>query len=389
MSLPRVALVYLTYNTPDSAVEIPRCFESLTHINYPLDRVEIICVENPSRHGASWPMIERDWVPRGGKDGFPPITWIHKNEKDVGYAGACNVGAKIAIERGCDFMYLLNQDATVHPDFLQEAIATAAHRPKAAFIQSLMLIGQNQNLVNSMGNQYHFLGYGYSGGYGWSRARAEATLAEEAPKTGNEIPYCSGGALLVRLDFVRQYGLYDAPFYMYHEDTDATFQARLRGHHVIIEPKSIVYHYYEFSKNLKKFYWIERNRYMILLTYYKVATLLLLALPFFVVEIGTFFLSLYAGWWKERVRAWVFFWRPSTWAWVWRRRRRVMRERMVGDRELLRLACSRILFKEETIHVDGQDGSDKSMGFGSWIVNKFANPLLEATWNVIYALIRW
>ena len=381
---PRVAIVYLTYNGPDSERDITRCFETITKINYPLEQLEVICVENPSKHGASWPFIERDWRPREGKD-FPKLT-IEKNEKDLGYSGACNIGARIADEHGCDYAYLLNQDADTDPDFIKAAVERAESDPQIGFVQSLILLGDNKEEVNSIGNEYHFLGYGYSGGYHWSKKRALAHLdVERETNPRLEVPYYSGAGVLVRLSMMRKIGLYDTPFYMYHEDVDASFNARVHGYHVVIEPKSIIYHYYAFSRSIKKFYWIERNRYLVMLSYYKLATWLLILPAFLVVEIGSFLFSIKSGWWRERLRAYAFYLRPSTWEWVRIRRKRIQTERMVNDRGLLALAESRILFQEGT-QENTQVGSTGVSGF---LVQGIANPLLTLYWNVVYALIRW
>jgi GT2 family glycosyltransferase len=93
MTLPKVAISYLTYNGKDSYVDITRCFKSIQQLDYPLDRVEIICVENPSPHGASWPFIEKEWGPLAG-NAFPKLT-IEKNAKDLGFSGAENVGMEV------------------------------------------------------------------------------------------------------------------------------------------------------------------------------------------------------------------------------------------------------------------------------------------------------
>ena len=385
--LPKVAIVYLTYNTKDSIVDIPRCFESMTKLTYPMDRLEVICVENPSAHGASWPFIEEDWKPRGGKD-FPVISHIEKNERDVGYSGACNVGIRIAQEHGCDYAFLLNQDADVDPDMITNAVKRAESDPKIGFVQSLVLLGQEKDRVNSIGNQLQFLGYGYAGGYRWTRKRAELELEEaRAHNPDLEVPYYSGAAVLVRLSMVKELGpIYDTPFYMYHEDTDASLRARLRGWKVVIEPTSIMYHYYAFSKSIKKFYWIERNRYMVWLSMFKWRTLILMMIPGIFVEIAAFLFSIRSGWWKERLRAFAFFFRPSTWKWIMKRRRDIQGTRVISDRALARWLEGRVLFQEEAQEARSAVGAT---GVNGNFVTKFANPALEIIWNAVYALIRW
>ncbi len=382
-SWPKVSVIYLTYNTKDSAEEIPRCLASLEKVNYPRERWEIICVENPSNHGASWPFIEKDWMPKCGTT-LPMIT-IHKNERDLGYSGANNVGVGIAQERGAEYVFLLNQDTEVDPEFLKQAVMRAERDPAVGFVQSFVLLGQEKEMVNSMGNRYHFLGYGFAGGYRWSRDRALKEFeVQHVHNPDLNVPTFSGAAVLVRVDMVKKIGLFDAPFYMYHEDIDATFNGRVHGWKSVIEPASIVYHYYAFSKSIKKFYWMERNRFLFLLTYYKWGTWLLILPTFLCVELASLLFSIRGGWWREKVRAWAFFSRPSTWKWVCERRRRIQSERIISDRELLSIAESQILFQE-----GGADDTGIQKDVNGTIVTRVANPGLTILWRIIYSLIRW
>jgi len=383
---PKVAIIYLTYNGKESYTDITRCFKSIQNLDYPRDRFEVICVENPSAHGASWPFIEKEWMPLVGTS-FPQIT-IHKNEKDLGYSGANNVGLQIAIEHGCDYVFLLNQDADVDSHFLTAAVERAERDARVMFVQSLVLLGQEKNLVNSVGNRYHFLGYGYAGGYRWTTDQAKSFFEQEKRSNPDlEVPTFSGAAVLVRVAMAKQIGLFDAPFYMYHEDIDATFNARIHGWKSVVEPTSIVYHYYEFSKSIKKFYWMERNRFMVNLTYYKLPTLILIAPAFFGVELISLLFAAKSGWLKEKLRSWGFYWKLSTWQWVWARRQRIQRERTISDRKFLKICESKILFQEATAGSANDHTITRDVN-GS-IVQRVANPLMTLYWKVIYSLICW
>ncbi len=386
MELPKVAIIYLTYNGKDSYRDITRCLQSIEKITYPLDQVELICVENPSPHGASWPFIGSEWGPKSGNQ-FPHLT-IVKNPKDVGYAGANNVGIAEAKKRGCSYAFLLNQDADVDPNFLTAAVARAEQDEKVMFVQSLVLLGQDKQLVNSVGNRLHFLGYGYAGGFGWTHEQAKAFFVQEQKENPDlEVPYFSGAAVLVRLSMTDEIGLFDSDFYMYHEDVDASLNARVHGYKSVVAPESIIYHYYEFSKSIKKFYWMERNRLIVLLTYYKLPTLLLITVPFFGVELVSFLLAIKSGWWKEKIRAWLFFFKPSSLAWIWRRRRQAQSTRLITDRELLKRAESTILFQKNPVIANTDHAILNDVR--SSIVTRVGNPLMQKMWAVIYTLIHW
>ena len=376
MSRPKIAVILLTKWGKNSRRDLTRCFRSLAEVKYPIEDWEVICVENPSEGGNSWSFIEEDWRPLEGK-GLPKLTII-KNDRDWGFSGANNIGLQAAKESGHKYVYLLNQDTDVDPLFLEKAVARAEADPKIGLVQSFLLLGQERDLVNSVGNSFHFLGYGYCRGYRWNRERAERHFREER-EGGNadlEIPTASGAGVLVRIAMTDRTGLFDRDFFLYHEDIDLSFAARMAGWKVVIEPESVVWHHYEFSRSITKFFWMERNRGIVMLSYLKPATLALLALPALLTEIISLPMALLGGrWHKEKVRAWGALLRPSAWAWIARRRRQVRENRRISDREFLRPAVAVIDFQEA--------------GMGGFFVRRIANPLMSLTWRILYFLIRW
>lgn len=52
---------------------------------------------------------------------FPEIE-IYRMEKNLGFGQANNYGINKALEKGCDFVYLLNQDAYIAPDMFEKLI---------------------------------------------------------------------------------------------------------------------------------------------------------------------------------------------------------------------------------------------------------------------------
>jgi hypothetical protein len=149
----------------------------------------------------------------------------------------------------------------------------------------------------------------------------------------------------------------------------------MRGWKTVVEPSSIVHHHYQFAKSIKKFFWMERNRFVVLYIYYKIPTLLLIALPLFAVELASMIFAARGGWWKEKLRAWAFFWRPASWRWIATRRRQAQATRIISDRELLKWADSRILFQEGDV--------------SGTLVTKIANPVMTFVWKILYSLIIW
>lgn len=366
MHTPKIAVIYLSYFGAKSEEDIRLCFSSLEAVDYPLGAWKLIIVENPSPHGASIPFIERDWLPKAGKT-LPDIEII-PNSKDGGYAGANVVGVEAAKAWGADFVYLLNQDATADAGFLREGMKYAAEHPNAAVIQSRIMLRQQPTHLNTIGNAVTFLGFGYCIGEGEPLDRANI----------HHLPVfaASGAGVFVRMDALeRMGGLFDPTYYLYHEDTDLSWRARLAGFDVAVAYDSVIFHHYEFSRSVSKFYWMERNRHVMNFSNYKLATLLLLLPIILPVEIGMFPLNIRAGWGREKWRSWLAFLRPHMWAWVRRRRRLVTSFRKVSDKEILSHMVPTIIARVDQVNHP--------------LVTYVANPILRIYFVLLKLVVQW
>lgn len=371
--LPKVAIIYLTYPTQNWKTDVPRCLTSLESLDYPKDRVELICVESKAKEDPIKPWFDEHWMPKSNRT-LPPITYVF-HDTWIGFAGNNNIGYELARQKGCEYVYLLNEDTDVDPGFLKAAVMRAEQDPNVAIVQSLLKLGQERDQINTIGNAWHLLGFGYSNGYHWTMSRFEAWLCQER-KTNPElqIAYASGAGMLARIaSLEKNGGLFDEKFFLYHEDTDASLRARIQGQKVVLEPSSIVYHHYAFNKGKINYYWMERNRYVLVLIYYKLWTLILLSPFFLAFEIGLWGFSFLRGWSDMKWKATKEFFSADFWSWISRRRREMQYRRTISDRAFLERSTAEIQFQEESVQ--------------NPLLEKVANPLMAGYWWVIQRLL--
>lgn len=88
-----------------------RCFSSLRDSSIPL---QAIVVDNASNDGTV------DYI----KENFPEIHLIESKE-NFGFGRANNIAMRYALDHGCDYVFLLNQDAWVEPDTLERLVDIA------------------------------------------------------------------------------------------------------------------------------------------------------------------------------------------------------------------------------------------------------------------------
>ena len=167
--------------------------------------------------------------------------------------------------------------------------------------------------------------------------------------------------------------MFDEKFYSYHEDTDVCLRLRTRGWKTVVEPRSIIWHYYEFAKSKINYYWMERNRYVLMFSFYRPWTLFVLFPMVLVMDLAISAFALKNGWFDMKWRVYKDFASTSFWKWIGERRTQIQAERLISDRELLRHAVATIEFQEDAVK--------------NPLLDYVGNPLLRAYWWVARRLI--
>ena len=72
-------------------------------------------------------------------------------------------------------------------------------------------------------------------------------------------------------------------------------------------------HHYEFSRNTEKFYLLERNRLLLVMTLFERRTLLALAPALVLLEVAMLGLALRHGWARQKLRGWWWLMRHASW----------------------------------------------------------------------------
>jgi len=358
MPAPRIAIVSVLYR---SERFVPGLLESVAAVDYPHDRLELHLVDNGPGDG-SLAAARREMARLS--DRLPPVI-VHEPGRNEGFAIGNNIALRAALGRGVDHCFLLNADAALEPAALREAVAVAEREPRVGSVQSLLVLADDPEQVNTRGNHIHYLGFGYAGGYREARAAVAPEVAEVA--------YASGAAVLLPRAALLDVGLFDETLWLYHEDLDLGWRLRLHGYRNLLAPASVCRHHYEFSRSPAKWYWLERNRWLVILKNYRLGTLLLIAPLLAASEVGLLALAVKGGWWREKLRAMAEVARPQTWSYLAAGRRALARTRRVSDREFLDHATAVIT------HPD----------FASPVVAALVEPVWRAGFALLKAVVRW
>ena len=345
------------------------CFRAVEESGLDRERTRLMIVDNNSSDGTA-DFIRRELLTKDGKttkDGFPVVFF--DNKENLGFSGGNNLAMRKAVEDGDDYVYLLNPDTEATPGFIEEAIAVAESEGSIGVVQSQLRLHPKNELINTFGNEIHYLGFGYAGG---ESIKIDSGLAQKKLKV-RDIAYASGAGMLIKTSLLEKIGYLDEEFFAYHEDLEFSWRARLAGFRVMLAPKSIIYHKYEFSRSIKKYYWMERNRLLVTLRCYKIATLILIFPAWLAMELGLWVFAFKSGWWKEKFRAYGYFLLPGTWIKIVRNRKMIRELRVISDREATSLFTGKILFQQ----------------MRPFLLTRIANPVFSLYWKIVHLLMIW
>lgn len=363
---PKIGIVYLLFYHNESYID--DMVSALQKITYPKDRLELIIVCNPHpTDGSFGHYVESRVLPLSGTE-LPSVTLRYQKE-NIGFASGNNVGATIAMEKGCEYVFFHNNDGFLDSGALEPLVNACESDITIGMAQSLILLHPETELVNSAGNSFHYLGFGFSDQY-------RVNVADLAMFAVTEIDYASGAGLLVRSSLIQQYGGWDDDFFLYHEDLEWSLRLRSMGYRIVLVRDSVFYHKYQFGRSIEKLFYMERNRHAVMLMFFKVPTLVLLLPMALVLEIGLWIFAIKNGYAHKRLEVYQYWLKRKHWNLWLKKRVLIQRERIVSDRALLSHTVSQISFQEE--------------GMKNPLLIYLGNPIMSVYyWIVVKILIRW
>ncbi|MDD4333249.1 MAG: glycosyltransferase family 2 protein [Patescibacteria group bacterium] len=354
----KIAIIIINYK--DYAERfLTECRDSLRAQNYPKELMQVYLIDNATSEKS------KNYL----NNNFPEVIIISR--PDGNYSAANNAGIFQALKDGFEYFVIANMDVKFDSNWLPELVKAIESSDDIGIAQSKILLYPKSNTewqepqINSLGNIMHFLGFGFTDSYG----EPDREIAGLPEITG----YASGCALIVKKEVIEKIGGYNEEYYMYHDDVELGWKTKLAGYKIILAPRSIVYHKYEFSRSVRMLYFMERNRYLTLLAFYKLPTLILIFPALFLMECGMFFYSIINGWFSTKIKVYLYFLNIKNWKKIFAERKKINKFRVKKDRGIIKNFSGKILFQE----IDNP------------VLKYVANPILNIYWQIVKRLIWW
>jgi GT2 family glycosyltransferase len=256
-NMKKIFISILNFNSRNETID---CLNSIKKIKIEGFSVTVVLIDNASKE-------KMDLT-----EGFinPIELKIIENKENFGFAGGHNIGLRYALEKGADYVLVLNNDAVLGENALLEMFLAA---------ESISGVGiVVPKIYFAKGHEFHKGKYGkedlgkvfwYAGGeVDWKNVVGFHRGVDEVDRGQYDIQaetnYATGCCMLLRREVLEKVGLFDDNYYLYYEDGDLSQRVKRHDYKIIYEPKAVVYHENAGSSggsgsNLQDYY-ISRNR---------------------------------------------------------------------------------------------------------------------------------
>lgn len=255
-----------------------------------------------------------------------------------GWGHANNIGMNRAIADKCDVVILANMDTVFEKDWAKELVAPLTDEKIGITQSKVLLHGTEPVRLNSRGNVLQFLGFSFCVGYNELDNREEKEIVD--------IGSASGVALAMTVKTAQQVGMCDESYFMYHDDVELSLKVLMGGKQIVMVPTSRVAHKYEFSRSIRHVYFMERNRYLVLFTFFPVGLLVASSPLLLGMELAMWLYAIKNGWGKQKRDVLVYFLKKETWREIRRKRTEVYTQRTINNSEFIKKLVATVDFQE-------------------------------------------
>ncbi|MBK8047982.1 MAG: glycosyltransferase family 2 protein [Anaerolineales bacterium] len=156
---------------------------------------------------------------------------VIRNTENRGFAVACNQGIAAATT---DWVAMLNNDTVPEPEWLARLVSTVDLAPRVGMVAAKMLSLGRPGTIDSAGIAVDWTGIAWDWRGGEMDDPAETAVREIFGP-------CAGSALYSKR-MLEQVGVFDPSYFIYMEDVDLAWRARLAGWRCLYQPQARILH---------------------------------------------------------------------------------------------------------------------------------------------------
>lgn len=210
--------IIVTYNAEPW---LNMCLDSLLKSSVPLD--DIIVIDNNST----------DRTTEIIQNNYPSVRLIKKQE-NLGFGKANNIGLSLAKAEGADYVFLLNQDAWIEENTLENIVSVLENNEEYGLLSPMHLNGDGTSL------DYNFERYLCESSN--NKLFSDIYTGKVKKETPYEVDFVNAAAWLLTSSCINKVGGFDPIYHLYGEDADFVKRLKYHGFKIGVVPDSVIYH---------------------------------------------------------------------------------------------------------------------------------------------------
>ncbi len=211
---PLVYVLVLNYGSLEDTIQ---CVETLRRLDYP--EVRILVIDNASPDGSGEALGRRF-----GEAEFLPLP------TNTGYAGGNNAGIRVALERGAEYVFVVNPDIRVAESTVSRCVELMEGDRTIGAVNPIQLDGDGDRLDEKF-REGIFVRHRF--------AEPAVPIVEE--RSWDTLTLY-GAALMVSRETLGRVGGFDPLFFAYGEEEDLARRIRLKGLRLVVTSAGVVRH---------------------------------------------------------------------------------------------------------------------------------------------------
>ena len=257
--MDKIGIVILNWNQPKLTIDTITSLQKISKDNF---SIHIYLVDNNSKDD-SLELFQKEYT----KDQKITIT---NSGENLGYSGGNNFGIKLAIKDKCNYVLVINNDLIFDKNFLNKLYSKIKEKNDLAIVGPKIYFapGYEFHKDRYTKSEIGHIIWSIGGRIDWNNILGSNIGVDEFDRGQYDnkkikSDFISGCCFIVSSKLFKDVGYFDEKYFMYFEDVDLCHRAVKNGYHLVIEPKSYIWHVNSGSSssgsNLHDYY-ITRNR---------------------------------------------------------------------------------------------------------------------------------
>lgn len=245
-----IGIILVNYNGYEDTVECLKSLEAVTYVNKKIYVVDNASTVEPEEAQIEYIKAQSVYI---------------LSKENLGFSGGNNLGIAKAIEDGCGFVLLLNNDTTVEKDFLEPLMEAAYRNQDLGCVIGRIMFYYEPEIVWYAGGVYDVKTAQVCHS-GWGKNYSEVGLTDQS----RDVTFATGCMMMIPLEVIQKVGMLSEEYFLYAEDTDYCCRILRAGLRIFYCRDSVIYHKIsrstgELSSNTQ--YYMLRNNLMIIREY--------------------------------------------------------------------------------------------------------------------------